>query len=108
MDSTLDHRVRSVSVHHIYDGVHDFVAAYAEDRRTEEFLRLPIHEYLDEALCLVAFTGAPRSVWCSQQGFTIRGLLEASRQLDDKRYFDAARAAYAFMNEQLWDTATGV
>jgi len=42
------------------------------------------------------------------QGFAIRGLLEAYKQLGERRYFDAAEAAYTFMNEQLWDSDTGV
>jgi hypothetical protein len=42
------------------------------------------------------------------QGFAVRGLLEAYKELDEERYFTAAKAAYAFMNEQLWDSVTGV
>ncbi len=42
------------------------------------------------------------------QGFAIRGLLEAYKQLDDERYFNAAKSAYGFMNENLWDSTTGV
>lgn len=42
------------------------------------------------------------------QGFAIRGLIEAYKELGDERYFDAANAAYEFMNRHLWDPATGV
>ena len=42
------------------------------------------------------------------QGFAIRGLLEAYKRLDEEEYFEAAKAVYAFMNERLWDSATGV
>ncbi len=50
----------------------------------------------------------PGSPTLLAQGFAVRGLLEAYKQLDDQKYFEAAKAAYAFMNEQLWDSATGV
>ena len=42
------------------------------------------------------------------QGFAIRGLIEAYKELDDDRYLDAAKSAYAFMNSRLWDDRTGV
>lgn len=42
------------------------------------------------------------------QGFAVRGLLEAYKELQEERYFAAAKAAYAFMNEGLWDAQTGV
>ncbi len=42
------------------------------------------------------------------QAMAIRGLLAAAAALDDARYETAAHVAYAFMNQQLWDEATGV
>ena len=42
------------------------------------------------------------------QGFAIRGLLEAYKELGDTKYLDAAKAAYEFMNDQLWDNEVGV
>lgn len=42
------------------------------------------------------------------QGFAIRGLLEAYKELNDTKYLDAAKAAYAFMNDQLWVDEVGV
>lgn len=42
------------------------------------------------------------------QGFAIRGLIEARKVLEDDRYLEAAQQAYAFMNRELWDPATGV
>lgn len=42
------------------------------------------------------------------QGFAIRGLLEAYHQLKDERYLAAAKKAYRFMNEALWDNGVGI
>lgn len=42
------------------------------------------------------------------QAFAVRGLLKAYQELGDARYLGAARKTYAFMNNVLWDPATGV
>lgn len=50
--------------------------------------------------------GGPRTLLA--QGFAVRGLIEASKQLNDARYLDAAQRVYGFMNAALWDDRTGV
>ena len=42
------------------------------------------------------------------QGFAIRGLMEAYKQLNDDRYLDAAKSVYGFMNKKLWHEGVGV
>jgi len=42
------------------------------------------------------------------QAFAVRGLLAAYQELNEPRHLEAAKKAYAFMNETLWDSATGV
>lgn len=42
------------------------------------------------------------------QGFAVRGLLEAFKELHDDRYLQAAKNIYTYMNTALWDHATGV
>ncbi len=42
------------------------------------------------------------------QAFAIRGWIEAYKILDDERYLDAAKDAYAYMNLELWDDQVGV
>lgn len=42
------------------------------------------------------------------QGFAVRGLLETFKQLQEEKYLTAAKAAYSFMNQELWDAETGV
>ncbi len=42
------------------------------------------------------------------QGFAIRGLIEAYKELGEERYLQAAQNAYSFMNASLWDPRTGV
>jgi len=49
--------------------------------------------------------GAPTLL---SQAFGIRGLLEAYKQLEDKRFLEAASRAYAFMNRTLWVPSLGV
>ena len=50
--------------------------------------------------------GGPRSLLA--QGFAIRGLIEAYKELGDERYLEAAKRAYTFMNTSLWDNRTGL
>lgn len=42
------------------------------------------------------------------QGFALRGLLEAYKELQSERYLTAARRIYGFMNTSLWDERTGI
>ncbi len=42
------------------------------------------------------------------QGFAVRGLLKAYEELNDPRYLEAAKKAYNFMNEVLWNKEAGI
>lgn len=48
----------------------------------------------------------PRSLLA--QGFAVRGLLEAYKELKDERYLKSATSVYGFMNAALWDERAGV